>query len=85
MATTTHTDVFDPQTEADFARIEADAAEAARAERRRKVVTIGESIDGTYYVQTAWFTSQSADIVEREFVNDLTKDAAIVAALKEMI
>lgn len=29
MATTTHTEVFDPQTEADFARIEADAAAAA--------------------------------------------------------
>jgi hypothetical protein len=40
MATTTHTDAFDPQTEAEFARIEADAAAAERDSR----IEFGEPI-----------------------------------------
>lgn len=69
MATTTHTDVFDPQTEADFARIEADAAAAHIPDNESAEVGVKflrahseeyAVMPGIWFVCAAWVGNDSA-------------------------
>lgn len=85
MAATSHTDVFDPQTEAEFARIEADAALA-----ERPATLQGLSIERYLSTPDRWMVMASYRLDDgsahvQTAASDVTLAEALLALTKEVV